>query len=336
MTAPVAESAAPALRTRVIARRVVLASVLGALVVVALSLYGDVNALTQNLRSFPPLSFLGAIALASGNYLLRFVRWQYYLVRLGVRVPVGESAVVFLAGFVMSVTPGKVGEVVKSVLLFESRATPIARTAPIVVAERLTDLVALVALTAIGSLAFDRGVPIAVAGALIVGAILFAAGFRPFGELLLGLSEKVPGVRRFTPRLREAYESLHLLMRPAPLLLGSVIATLAWALECAALDVILGGLGAPWLDWRAVTFAYSAPTIAGAVAMMPGGLGVTEAGMTALLVALSHGRMTASVATAATILVRLATLWWAVAVGLVALGVFRAMLRRRTKTGQLE
>ncbi len=332
MSAPVEEPSAAAVRTRVLARRVVLASVLGALVVIALSLYGDVHALSASLRAFSPLAFLGALALASGNYVLRFARWQYYLGRLDVRVPLGESALVFLAGFVMSVTPGKVGEVLKSVLLFESRAIPIARTAPIVVAERLTDLVALVALTALGSLSFDRGVPIAIGGAVIVGAILVAAAWRPLGEALLRLAGRIPGLRRIAPRLREAYESLHVLTRPAPLVMGGAIATVAWGLECAALGVVLQGLSAPALDWRGVTFAYSAPTIAGALAMMPGGLGVTEAGMTGLLRALTHDAMPVSVATAATILVRLATLWWAVGVGLVALVAFRRMLRNKRGT----
>jgi uncharacterized protein (TIRG00374 family) len=62
--------------------------------------------------------------------------------------------------------------------------------------------------------------------------------------------------------------------------------------------------------------------------MLPGGLGVTEAGMTGLLQTLGGPAMTKEVATAATILVRLATLWFAVAIGLVALGIFRLQQRR--------
>ena len=61
--------------------------------------------------------------------------------------------------------------------------------------------------------------------------------------------------------------------------------------------------------------------------MMPGGLGVTEAGMTGLLAAVAHVPL--AVATGATLLVRVATLWWAVVVGAIALAAFRAMMRRR-------
>jgi uncharacterized protein (TIRG00374 family) len=72
-------------------------------------------------------------------------------------------------------------------------------------------------------------------------------------------------------------------------------------------------------------FAYAASTIAGALALMPGGLGVTEAGMTGLIQTLSFGAIGAASATTATMLTRLATLWWAVVVGAVALAILRRL-----------
>src|SRR4029077_12374559 len=114
-------------------------------------------------------------------------------------------------GFVMSVTPGKVGEVFKSLLLYEARGVSIARTAPIVIAERLTDLIALVLLTAMGSLAFEHGVPIAAGGAVLVSGILVVCAYRPLGEALLRLGERIKPIGRIAHKLREAYESLLLM-----------------------------------------------------------------------------------------------------------------------------
>ena len=45
-------------------------------------------------------------------------------------------------------TPGKLGEVAQSYLLRETDGVPMARSAPIVVAERVTDLVALLVFAA--------------------------------------------------------------------------------------------------------------------------------------------------------------------------------------------
>ncbi|MFK7988666.1 MAG: YbhN family protein [Sandaracinaceae bacterium] len=310
-------------------RKVLIGTLLGALVFAGLSLYADLSSLQENLREFEPMAFVIALSLATGNYVLRYVRWQYLLVRIGVIVPHRESALVFLAGFVMSVTPGKLGEVFKSLLLFESRGTSIAKTAPVVFAERLTDLIALVILTAAGSLSFEEGVPIALAGAALVGFVLLSASWRPLGEWLLRIAGRLPLVSRIAPRLREAYESLHRMTRPAPLAVSTGLATVSWGLECVALWVLLRALPGGGLPWDAAFFSYSASTIVGALAMMPGGLGVTEAGMTGLIETLSAGAIDSAAATAATMLTRLATLWWAVVVGAVALGVLRMMRRSR-------
>ena len=49
-----------------------------------------------------------------------------------------DSLLTFLSACVLTVTPGKVGEVLKSLLLFETHGVAVARTAPIVIAERVT------------------------------------------------------------------------------------------------------------------------------------------------------------------------------------------------------
>jgi uncharacterized protein (TIRG00374 family) len=314
--------------TRGLTRKIILAALFGGLVFAALALYGDVSKLRVAASEFAAAAVLWGFALAAGNYLIRIARWHYYLRCIGVAVPLGESAMVFLSGFVMSVTPGKVGEVFKSLLLYESRGVSIARTAPIVIAERLTDLVALVLLTALGSLAFEHGVFVASVGAVLVSAMVLVFAYRPLGEMILRFGERIRPLAKIMHKLHEAYESLLTMLRPGPLFIGTLLAVIAWGLECGSLWVIVNGFPGLAMDWDAATFAYAASTIVGALAMLPGGLGVTEAGMTGLLQTLGGAAMTKEVATAATILVRLATLWFAVAIGLVALATFRIQQRR--------
>lgn len=309
-------------------RQLIIATVIGALVFAGMSLYGDVRALLANLGRYRWSYFIGGLGLATANYAIRYLRWEYYLHRLGIRgVPKAESARIFVAGFVMSVTPGKVGEVFKSVLLYESRGVSVARTAPIVVAERLTDLFALVLLTALGTLALAEGSWVALGGGALVAVLWLACAWRPLGELFLRIAEKLPVVSRLAPRFREAYESLHALAQPVPLGVATLLALVSWFTECAALWLIARGFPDVGIGWLEATFAYSAPTIVGAVAMMPGGLGVTEAGMTGVLERLAD--MSTVVATATTLLVRLATLWWAVLLGVGALALQRRALSRR-------
>jgi len=53
-----------------------------------------------------------------------FLRWQFYLSRQAVTVPIASSALVFGAGLSLSITPAKLGEIVKSYLLREMHDVP--------------------------------------------------------------------------------------------------------------------------------------------------------------------------------------------------------------------
>jgi len=304
-----------------------LAVLLAVVVFAGLGLASDLRSLGRSLASFHWPALGSALSLVLGNYVLRFLRWQYYLRVLKVAVPARLSGLVFLSGFVMSVTPGKMGEVFKSVLLHEYRGISIARTASIVVAERLLDLVALVVLVSLGSTAFPHGRAVAALGALAVSAIVLVCVVHPIGHFLL---DRLAGFRltaNITPKLRESYAALNTLTLPRPFLLGGLLAVLGWALECVATWVLAGGFGAS-IPFSGATFAYATGTLAGALAMLPGGLGVAEVGMSGLFRAASPGLSLAG-ASALTILVRLSTLWFGVALGGLALVALRASERKQ-------
>jgi glycosyltransferase 2 family protein len=306
--------------------RVLLGVAAGVAVYVAFSIWADARAVGAALRGFSWAAAGLALLLAAANYLVRFVRWHYYLKVLRLSVPVGESFLVFLGGFALTVTPGKLGEAVKALLLRESRGIPAARTAPIVVAERFTDLVGLLLLAAAGAFSFpvDRGFLIAAGVLIVLGLVVVSV--EPLARALLGAVGRLPGVRRFAHKLDEFYDSTAALLRPAPLGLAVLLSVASWYFECLAFWVVVGGFPGAHVDHQAATFIYATMTIAGALSFLPGGLGVTEAGMLGLLVKLAHGT-DRGVAAAATFVTRLCTLWFAVVVGLVALVLFT----RKTK-----
>jgi uncharacterized protein (TIRG00374 family) len=211
--------------------------------------------------------------------------------------------------------------VLKSFLLRESRGIPAARTAPIVVAERFTDLVGLLALAGVGAFSFHIPPGFLVAAALLIALGLIVISVEPLARGLLALVGRLPGGRRLSPKLDELYGTTAALLRPAPLLLAVVLSIGAWMLECLAFWVVVHGFPGASIQLQAATTIYAAGTIAGALAFLPGGLGVTEAGMLTLLASLGQG-IDRPLATAATFITRLCTLWFAVIVGLVALVLF--------------
>lgn len=305
-------------------RRVVVALLLGVLLYGVFVVYSGYGAVKASLQHFQWWAFAAALGLASFNYLLRFLKWEYYLARLGVRgVPKLDSLQVFLSGFVLTITPGKVGEVFKSAVLAETHDVAMSRTAPIVVAERLTDVIAVVLLIALGSVGFPGGLKWAAAGtALVAVGLVFILWPTPGNALLARLERSQGRLGRVAPRLRESLLSLRIVASPAALLLPTALSIVGWGCEGVALWLLLLGFGASVPAPLAVFF-YATATLAGAVVPVPGGLGVAEALIREQLVSLAnveHGT-----ATSAMLLVRFATLWWAVLVGFVAL----ALLRRR-------
>jgi glycosyltransferase 2 family protein len=301
-------------------RRLLLGVLLGVVLYAAAVVYSGYRQVQGALAQFQWSTFAGALALASLNYCLRFGKWQYYLRRLGVRaVPAGESALVFLSGFVLTVTPGKVGEVFKSAVLARTHGVPVERTAPIVVAERLTDVIAIVCWVAVGSLGFRGGWYWAALGGLAVAVGLVAILWELPVRALLGRLARGRAAA-WVPKLERSYDSLRVVASPSALAWPVLLSLVGWGLEGVALHLLLAGFAqAPALSFS--MFFYATATLAGALVPVPGGLGVTEAVLHQQLVSIAGAPE--PVAAASMILIRLATLWWAVAVGFVALGWLR-------------
>ncbi len=309
-------------------RKVLAVALVGILFYVGWSIFQGVGKMQAALAVFHWWAFGLACVLAFCNYFLRFFKWEFYLARLGI-TDVGkvDSFLTFLSGFVLTVSPGKVGEAFKSFILFETHGVPIAKTAPIVVTERVTDVLGIAIIIVIASFGFRGGLIWAGIGVGLVAVLIAFISSEKLALFAIGLVEKMPPrVSKIAPKLRHSRESLATMLAPRNLLFPTVISAFAWMCECLALYVILRGFGAdPTVMFAA--FVYATSTLAGALAIItPGGMGVTEGALVAQLHEV--GKVPMEDASATTILVRFATLWFAVIVGFVAL----TLLKRRYPT----
>ncbi len=303
-------------------RRALLVTLLGVLLYGIFVVFTGLNRMGATLAEFRGVAFAAALGLACSNYLLRFGKWQYYLARLGITgIPFADSLLVYLTGFVLTITPGKVGEVFKSAVLAKTHGVPVSRTAPIVVADRLTDAIGIVLLIVLGSAWFEGGLPWAIAGAVaITFALVFVVWPRPGEWLCARLESRGGRLGGVVPQLRASLTSLRVVAGPSALLVPTLLSVVAWGAEGLALYVLLRGFG-QHVSLPSSVFFYSTATLAGALVPIPGGLGLVEGMLRESLLRL--GGVTEGAATASMILVRLATLWWAVLVGFVALFLLR-------------
>jgi glycosyltransferase 2 family protein len=303
----------------------------GVLVIAALVLISDGPALAQTFQEFDWRLLPAIIAFTLLNYILRYVKWEFYLAVLDVRnIARRTSLGIFVAGLAMAITPGKVGELLKSYLLRRATGTPMAMTAPIPIAERLTDGLAMLALASVGLLMFQHGWQLLVAVTVVTAVLIIALQNRKLVFALLHMASRVELVRRRAGTIRSLYESTYLILRPRNLAIAVSIGLVSWAGECLAFFLILVGLGLPASAEILILsfFILATATILGAISMLPGGLGAAEASVAGLLLLLvQDARMTTEVASAATLLVRVATLWLGVGLGVVALFVIERHLQ---------
>jgi uncharacterized protein (TIRG00374 family) len=303
-----------------LARGLLLVALLGIAVFGLVIAWGDAPAVLRALADFPPLLVAPVLLLTIWNYALRFLKWQYYLGVLGITgVPSRTSLLVFLSGFAMSLTPGKAGELTKSLFLRELAGAPIARTAPIVFAERLTDGIAMLLLASAGLVGFRLGVPalLGVAALAVLAIVLIQAP--PVAHAGLRLLARIRAAHKLAQAAEVAYDSARELLSWRRLALGVAIGTVSWGGECLALYLILLGLGATpgWSLLNQATFALASASLVGSASLLPGGLGAAE-GTVAGVLELIAGQPK-EVAAAATLLIRACTLWFGVALGSLAL-----------------
>lgn len=312
----------------------ILASLLlGLAVLVVIGLVSDLREVGRDLGAFRWSLLPAILGFTLLNYLLRGLKWDYYLRRLGLGGGVShlDSGLIFTAGMVMAVTPGKLGEVFKSYLLRRVNGAAVSVSAPIVLAERLTDGLAMLLLMALGLTLYPPARILFVVLLLATLAGILVAQNRRLSLALIAFVERLPLGARVAPKLRNLYTSTIRLLDWRILLVSTVISVISWGFECLAFYYVLVGLGVagtPLLLLQA-TFIFAASTLFGLVSFLPGGLGASEVSSVGLLVALVG--QSASAATTATIIIRFCTLWFGVLLGAIALAWFS---RRYAEQGE--
>ncbi len=258
--------------------------------------------------------FGALLALSVINYTLRGLRWHIFARRLGLQTGLTQNFRHYFGGFAMTVTPGKVGELVRMLWLRRETGWPLERTAPLALLDRASDLAAMAILLGIAVALSATGVT----GAVPVTLLALAAAYvstRP--NLLAGIASaayKLVGRwSRFFARFRAAARSLGRFSSRPLMAFCTLLGALGWFAEGYAFYLLLGWMGADVsLSLAVAIFMFS--TLAGGLTGAPGGLGGAEAAMVALL---SLEGVPLDISLPATAVIRLTTLWFAIGIGLV-------------------
>lgn len=292
----------------------------GVVIYFAMTIYGDYDRVLVAISSFYMEYIPILLILAFTNYLLRALKWHYFFKVLILDISLKENLWVFLSGLLMAVTPGKFGEIWKSWLIRDLRGYDLRRTVPIVFMDRITDVVAMLTLASFGVFVFRVSI---LSFTLVVAILLSMLMVLRSKTIML----KIFGKSARFDNLRDAYLSSLDLLKLRPFILTVLISLVAWFMECLAFYLTFRGLSVE-VGLFESTFIYAISSIAGALTMLPGGLGVTEASLAGLS---SHLMMLdESTTVAATLIIRTVTLWFAVGVGAVSYFIGRRLLYQKS------
>jgi len=300
-------------------KKIIIGIVLAAIVYLGFSIYVDFEKLLEafalfDFRYFPLILFLSFF-----NYYLRFERWDYFLRKLNIKIPRKISFSIFIGGLIMSITPGKVGELLKSYLIKEYNGTSIHQSAPVILVERLGDFVSLLMVAMVGAIYFNFGREIVLITLIVFGALLFGLSYRPFAEPVIKFFSRLKPFHKISEKILVAYEHSYILLRPVPLFSMLLLASVAWGFEAFGLYLILKIFHTDATFFWSL-FIYSFSTIIGGLLLVPGGIGPTEGSLTLLLV---RTKIPLNISFVATFLIRVATLWFAILMGIFGLIYFQ-------------
>jgi len=300
-------------------QRIIVSLIFAGAIYLAFTIYADFNQVVKTFERFNWLLLPLLLLLSFLNYFARFLKWDYYLSIVNVEIRKIDSFSTFMSGLIMSVTPAKLGEVLKSVLVKEVTGVSISKTAPIIFAERITDFLSLLILAITGAYLFNYGGNITLIIAAFLILLIFIISNKRIALPIINAAEKIPLIKNYIHHIHLAYESSYQLLKPKPLILMTLFSLVAWGFECFGYYIILLNFNLNFgLLWA--FFSYSFSTIVGAISMLPGGLGVTEGSLTFLLV---QKQVATDVAVATTFLIRVVTLWFAVLVGIISLSLYQ-------------
>jgi len=249
-------------------------------------------------------------------WITLFTRWNLLLKNSNVHVPIKDNLKIYLSGFALSITPGKVGELIKSQLLKTKFGIPREKTAPIVLVEQLYNIIGIIGVSILGLWYFELGAHIIlIAAALLVILLILISSKRLF-EKFLTLLSRIKFLSQYTSSFSNSYDVLRKSTRGWVVVYASILSIVFWLVESVIAYFVLLSFGVNYIEFLSVITTYTSSIILGVASFLPLGIGVVEGSLAGFF---TLQGVDVSIALTLVIFIRIFTRWIAVSVGFVSL-----------------
>ena len=297
--------------------------------IIAISIYSiflvftDINLVYDQLSNFKFEYVPIILVLIFLSWIILFIRWILLLKNSGVIIPTKDNFLIFFTGYAFAISPGKSGELIKSIMLKEKFNVKRSTTVPVILAERFYDVVGALIIALCGVFFLDTNfLPIIVGAGSMLGLIFIIIYSKSVFNLFLSILSKIRFLSKFIESITNSQEILKKSVKSKIAITSISLTVLYRLIESFGVLVILLAFNIDILHYISIAAIYATSIILGNVSLIPGGVGVTEGSLTGLF---SLQGIDISIAVVLAIVIRFFTLWFAVIVGFVAMKISKAI-----------
>ena len=276
----------------------------------------DFSIISEKISNFK-INYLPLILfLVSASWVPIIVKWHFLLKNCEIHVPLKKSIAVFFAGVAFEITPGQIGSLIKSQLLKTSSNIPRTKTVPIIVAEKVYDLIGAILASIIGIIILGMDFYLIIIAILALAVIFFFMFYRPASEIFFKRITKTKFFSKYVDNMSEFHAIIQKSTNVKAVTICILLGVTYWFIISAAAYYILIAFDVNVLDYLTVLAIYTTSILLGAISFVPAGIGVAEGSIAGLF---TLNGIDVSTALILSVMIRVLTLWFSVSVGFIAL-----------------
>jgi len=276
----------------------------------------DYNIISEKISNFK-IGYLPLILfLVTASWCPVFIKWHFLLKNCEIDISLTKNIAVFLSGLAFDITPGKLGALMKSQILKTSFDIPRTKTIPIVLVEKVYDLIGAILASIIGIIILGMDTYLIIIAISVLIMIFFFMYYRPASELFFKRITKTKFFSKYVENISEFDKTVKKSTNVKVATICIILAITYWFLISVAVYYTLIAFDIDILDYFKVLSIYATSSLLGAISFIPGGIGITEGTLAGLLTLEGIGVSTALILS---VMIRIVTLWYLICIGFIAL-----------------
>ena len=283
---------------------------------VIFAIYYDANQFIESLEKVNLYFIIPILLCFTTSILIKSLRQMLFLRHLGIKIPLKQNTIIYLAGLSMLITPAGLGEMIKSHFLLKKYNQPVSKTLPLVIVERYHDALAILSIIIVFSIITGitfLTIPVLIIGILLLVSLIVVRSRKLF-QMFQKVIRKVKMFKNLEDHSVEFNKSLVSFTSKKVFFSGWLVGIAAWSFDGLGIYLCFQAFELDF-DFLTTSVIGLASILFGALTLIPGGVGITEVSFVALL---SIYEIESSISSSLALFFRLQSIWFVTCIGIVA------------------